>query len=69
MRSILAVAAVIALAAGCGGGGKRLSRAEFSKQADAICSKYNAKIRALVVSISPLASLLFRQTLTRLHNR
>ena len=47
MRSILAVAAVIALAAGCGGGGKRLSRAEFSKQADAICSKYNAKIRAL----------------------
>jgi hypothetical protein len=47
MRSILAGTAVIALAAGCGGGGKRLSRAEFSKQADAICSRYNAKIRAL----------------------
>jgi transcriptional regulator with GAF, ATPase, and Fis domain len=46
MRSILVGVAVVALAAGCGGG-KRLSRAEFSKQADAICSKYNAKIRAL----------------------
>jgi hypothetical protein len=47
MRSILAGAVVVVLAAGCGGSGKRLSRAEFSKQADAICSKYNAKIRAL----------------------
>ena len=47
MRSILAGAAVVVLAAGCGGGEKRLSREEYSKRADAICSKYNAKIKAL----------------------
>ena len=46
MRSILAGAAVVVLAAGCGGE-KRLSREEYSKRADAICSKYNAKIKAL----------------------
>src|ERR687884_1274519 len=46
MRSILAGAAVVVLAAGCGGE-KRLSREEYSKRADAICSKYNARIKAL----------------------
>jgi hypothetical protein len=47
MRSILAGAAVvILLVAGCGGS-KRLSREEYSKQADAICTKYNAEIKAL----------------------
>ena len=46
MRSILAGAAVVVLAAGCGGE-KRLSREEYSKRADALCSKYNAKIKAL----------------------
>jgi hypothetical protein len=40
--------------AGCGGGGgnssgggDRLSRSEFAAKADAICSKYNAKTKAL----------------------
>jgi hypothetical protein len=37
-----------ALAAGCGGGsGGRLSKQDYSKQADAICAKYNRKIQAL----------------------
>lgn len=38
--------AVVILAAGCGGS-SRLSKAEYAKRADAICTKYNAKIRAL----------------------
>jgi hypothetical protein len=46
MRSIVAGAVVIVLAAGCGSS-SRLSREEYSKQADAICTKYNAKIKAL----------------------
>ena len=45
-RGFLALAVVI-LAAGCGGGEKRLSKEEYSKQADAICTKYNAEIKAL----------------------
>ena len=47
MRRGLLVLAVAVLAAGCGGGEKRLSREDYSKQADAICTKYNAKIKAL----------------------
>jgi hypothetical protein len=45
----------VVLVAGCGGGG-RLSKEEYSKRADAICSKYNAKLRALArpTSISAL---------------
>ena len=43
-----ALGLVVLLSVGCGGGGGgRLSKAEYSKQADAICTKYNAKIRAL----------------------
>jgi hypothetical protein len=38
--------AVVGLAAGCGGSGG-LSRAEYAKQADAICAKYNRRIEAL----------------------
>lgn len=39
--------AVLALAiAGCGGGGG-VSKSEYVSKADAICSKYNAKIKAL----------------------
>src|SRR5919206_2485001 len=47
-RFALASAVVLAVvAAGCGGGSGRLSKAEYAKRADAICTKYNAKIRAL----------------------
>ena len=48
MRPSAAGAALLAglLAAGCGGGG-RLSKQDYAKQADAICSKYNRKIEAL----------------------
>ncbi|MDQ5821550.1 MAG: hypothetical protein M3540_08925 [Actinomycetota bacterium] len=36
------------LVAGCGGGGDgRLSRADYAKQADAICAEYNVKLNAL----------------------
>jgi hypothetical protein len=43
----IVVALVVLLVAGCGGGSGRLSKEEYSKRADAICTKYNAKIRAL----------------------
>jgi hypothetical protein len=47
-RFALAFAVVLAVVvAGCGGGSGRLSKAEYAKRADAICTKYNAKIRAL----------------------
>ncbi|MDQ3822073.1 MAG: hypothetical protein M3321_02395 [Actinomycetota bacterium] len=43
---LVALAALVA--AGCGGGGgDRLSRAEFVAQADAICRKYEARLEAL----------------------
>jgi hypothetical protein len=42
------LAATALLAAGCGsGGGGRLSKDDYAKQADAICAKYNRKIQAL----------------------
>jgi hypothetical protein len=44
-RGLLALVAVL-LAAGCGSS-SRLSPEEYSKRADAICTKYNAKIKAL----------------------
>ena len=48
MRRVALAVVVLGLAAGCGGGGDgRLSKAEYAKRADAICTKYNAKIRAL----------------------
>jgi hypothetical protein len=47
MRRVALAVAVVGLAAGCGGGGGRLSKAEYAKQADAICTKYNAKLKAL----------------------
>jgi hypothetical protein len=47
LRLSALVGLVVLLAAGCSGGSKRLSREEYSKRADAICTKYNAKIKAL----------------------
>jgi hypothetical protein len=38
---------LVLVAAGCGGGGGRLSKDDYAKQADAICSKYNRKLQAL----------------------
>jgi hypothetical protein len=35
------------LVAGCGGSGGRLSKEEYAKRADAVCTKYNAKLKAL----------------------
>jgi hypothetical protein len=43
----LALAALVLVAASCGGGGGRLSKADYAKKADAICAKYNQKINAL----------------------
>jgi len=45
MRRVAFVLLVL-IAAGCGGG-SRLSKTDYAKRADAICSKYNAKINAL----------------------
>src|SRR5919198_878058 len=51
----------IVFAAGCGGGGssERLTRDEYAKQADAICSKYNDQTKALAnpTSLSELANV------------
>jgi hypothetical protein len=48
VRHAFAVALGVALLAGCGGGGsKPLTRQEYASKADAICSKYNAKVKAL----------------------
>ena len=47
MRRIVLAVVIAGLAAGCGGGSDRLSRAEYAKRADAICTKYNAKLKAL----------------------
>ena len=45
-RFALAFVVVLAVVAGCGGS-SRLSKAEYAKRADAICTKYNAKLKAL----------------------
>jgi hypothetical protein len=47
-RRAAALTLVALVAAGCGGGGDgRLSKEDYAKQADAICSKYNRRIQAL----------------------
>lgn len=47
-RAVPVVALVAVAAAGCGGGGATpLTKAEFVKRGDAICSKYRAKNEAL----------------------
>ena len=47
MRRGWALAVAVAVA-GCGGGdGERLSKAEFISQADAVCTKYEARLDAL----------------------
>jgi hypothetical protein len=47
VRRLLVVAALATLVAGCGGGGGKLSKAEFIRRGDAICGKYRAKNEAL----------------------
>src|ERR671937_2675523 len=47
MRRVVVALTVAALAAGCGGGSGRLSKTGYAKRADAICTKYNAKLKAL----------------------
>src|ERR1051325_7728441 len=47
MRRFALVLLIVGLLAGCGGGSGRLSKAEYAKRADAICTKYNAKLKAL----------------------
>jgi hypothetical protein len=43
---LFAVAAFALVAGGCGGGGgKRLSKAEFVSRADAICAKYEKRVQ------------------------
>jgi predicted Zn-dependent protease len=48
---VVLIASVLALSA-CGGGGGRLSKADFQAKANAICSKYNAKIKRALANVS-----------------
>src|ERR671932_1059738 len=56
MRKFGLALLITVLVAGCGGGSGRLSKDEYAKRADAICTKYNAKLKALTrpTSISAL---------------
>ena len=47
MRRVAFAVVVVGLVAGCGGGSGRLSKEEYAKRADAVCTKYNAKLKAL----------------------
>ena len=50
MRAILigvVTSTALAVGAGCGGGGDRLSREELVSDADAICAEYEAELGAL----------------------
>ena len=46
-----ALAPLAVVAAGCGGG--RLSVVDFDAKADAICAKYNAKVRSAYTNVPP----------------
>ena len=52
---LISTTIAIVLASGCGGdsGGDRLSADEFRQQANAICEKYNEKIKAIDSPSSP----------------
>jgi hypothetical protein len=45
--SLLALLAVAALAARCGGDGSDQSKAEYVRKANAVCSESNERVRAL----------------------
>jgi hypothetical protein len=52
MRGFLvAVAALALVAGGCGSKSKRLSKAEFVSQANAICAKYEQRVRSRMAGI------------------
>jgi hypothetical protein len=51
MKKLAAGVAVTCLLAGCGGGAP-LSKADFQAKANAICSKYNARIKAALANTS-----------------
>lgn len=74
MRRLLAHATVPALAAavvlsGCGGGSSRLSQAEFTRRADAICRDFQERVNLLLEprDLSELANVV-AQTLPILEN-
>src|SRR6266511_3370961 len=53
-----ALAVVLLAVAGCGGGSsKRLTKEEYTSQADAICGKYNQQVKALDTNPTNLSEL------------
>ncbi|MDQ2909856.1 MAG: hypothetical protein M3R39_02405 [Actinomycetota bacterium] len=48
---LLALAALALLAGGCKGNGKRLTKAEFVGRANAICAKYEQRVRKQMSSV------------------
>jgi hypothetical protein len=55
-RAVLAAGAAL-LVASCGNGGDRLSKEEYAKRADAICTRYNRATQALGTPGAGLRSL------------
>jgi len=47
MRAAAAGLVLVALAAGCSSGDDRLSKDDYAKQADALCTKYDAELAKL----------------------
>jgi hypothetical protein len=56
VRRALLLLTLVGATAACGGGdGKRLTRAEYVRRADAICGRYNAAVKKLATPKSPPA--------------
>ena len=56
-RALVLIGLAALVAAGCGGGGSRLTRAEYAKQANAVCTDSNGKVKAVGSPGTSLGSL------------
>jgi hypothetical protein len=64
-KRVLLVAVALALVvAGCGSG-KRLTKGEFIRQANAVCAKYERRVRALMAGIAAGNEMQLARSITR----